>query len=272
MKKHAVIGGAVTICLGAIAIFMVTLSPQTPNYPYAQYFAMGVVFIGAIYYLIKFRERVIQAEFALQKQQIQNLTYERQILETNLRSLQVQIEPHFLFNTLSTILSLIDKDPVKGKAMLQSFTRYLRAAIDYTRAECATLEDELKIVTSYLEIFKVRMGDRLSYCIDVPRELQYIQLPPMLLQPLVENAIQHGLEPAIEGGNIRVSAQSFPHGLRIAVEDTGLGIRGDCGDGVGLTNIQKRLQILYGDSATLSLQPNKPRGLRAIIEVPYEEN
>jgi len=272
MSKSFVAIAMISIAAAGVLLFVTSTYHQSlANFP-MQYAALGLGIGAAIYYLIKSRVRIIKAESALQKQQIQNLTYERQILETDLRSMQAQIEPHFLFNTLSTILSLIDKDPEKGKTMLQSFTHYLRATLDHTRADCATLEDELKIIASYLEIYKVRMGERLNYCIDVPAELQYIRLPPMLLQPLVENAIKHGLEPAIEGGDVCVTAQRIANGLRIVVADTGLGLNDDCGDGVGLTNIQKRLQILYGGRAALSLEPNTPRGLRAIIEVPYEEN
>lgn len=277
MSKEIVVIATLSIATACVLAAAMYGYSQTLTYFYVQYAVLGLGIGVAFFYLVNSRERIRKAESsALQKQQIQKLTYERQILESNLRSLQAQIEPHFLFNTLSTILSLIDKDPAKGKTMLQSFTRYLRATLDHTRADCATLEDELKIISSYLEIFKVRMGDRLSYCIDVPAELQYIRFPPMLLQPLVENAVQHGLEPAIEGGSVCVTAHTVANDLRfilrIIVADTGLGINEDCGDGVGLTNIQKRLQILYGGSASLSLEPNSPRGLRAVIEVPYEKN
>lgn len=231
---------------------------------------LAILFGGIIIYFFKSKERIIKAESALQKQQISNLDYERRLLETNLRRMQAQIEPHFLFNTLSNVLGLIDTNPGQGKSMLQSFTHYLRTTLDYTRSDSATLGDEIKIVSSYLEIFQVRMGKRLNYTIDIPQELLTMAFPPMLLQPLVENSIKHGLEPQLQGGNIVIRAEKFAERVKIIVEDTGQGLKCDSGTGVGITNVQKRLHALFAHRARFILEDNNPQGLRVVIEVPYD--
>ena len=233
---------------------------------------LALLFGGIIIYFFKSRERIIKAESELQKQQIASLDYERRLLETNLRRMQAQIEPHFLFNTLSNVLGLIDTHPARGKSMLQSFTHYLRSTLDHTRAETATLEDEIKIISSYLDIFQVRMGARLAYAIAVSEDLLGMAFPPMLLQPLVENAIKHGLEPNVEGGRIMIRAEKTRSIVRIVVEDSGQGLQGESGSGVGMTNVQKRLSTLYGDRAKFLLEDNVPHGLRITIEVPYDNH
>ncbi|WP_455212583.1 sensor histidine kinase [Kaarinaea lacus] len=233
---------------------------------------LALLFGSIIIYFFKSRERIIKAESALQKQQIANLDYERRLLETNLRRMQAQIEPHFLFNTLSNVLGLIDTNPKRGKSMLQSFTHYLRSTLDYTRSESAVLEDEIKIVSSYLDIFQVRMGNRLTYRIDISQDLLNMPFPPMLLQPLVENAIKHGLEPITQGGQILIRAEKSVSSISVIVEDTGQGLKGDSGSGVGITNVQKRLHALYGSRAKLLLEDNHPQGLRATIEVPHDDS
>src|SRR6187402_1218133 len=124
---------------------------------------------------------------------------ERETTLANLRALQAQIEPHFLFNTLANVVSLVDSDPAAAKGMLESFNRFLRASLAATRTESTTLGEDAQLIAAYLEVLQVRMGRRLAWRIDVPVELAGFALPPMLLQPLVENAIRHGLEPKVEG-------------------------------------------------------------------------
>ena len=128
------------------------------------------------------------------------------------------------------------------------------------------------MIEAYLNIFRVRMGERLRYRIDIPDTMKDIPFPPMLVQPLVENAIKHGLEPRIEGGEVSIRGEEKGDILRLEVADTGLGFQGDGDMGVGLSNIRERLQSLYGDKGRLILEENWPSGLKAIIEVPYARN
>lgn len=221
-------------------------------------------------FIITSQERIRLARERIQAEKIKRLTIEKKVVETNLRLLQAQIEPHFLFNTLSNILSLLDTDVTRGKSMINDLIAYLRISLCKSREEMATIGQEMEMIRAYLNIFKIRMGERLSFAIDFPDALRRVPFPPMLIQPLVENAIQHGLEPRIQGGAIRIAASALPGTLRIEVADSGLGFHGNSHWGVGLTNIKERLDTLYDGMASLRLEENRPSGLRVSIEVPHD--
>ena len=187
-----------------------------------------------------------------------------------LKTLRAQVEPHFLYNTLSNVASLIDREPATAKHMTERLIGYLRHTLDASRRDNATVGDELAIVSDYLEILRLRMGERLAFSIDVTDEVRAIPMSPMLLQPLVENAIKHGLEPKIEGGSIVVSAAVHESILQIRITDTGLGFgvaTDTAGSGSGLANVRARLKALYGDAAKLTIeQPTE--GTRICISLP----
>ncbi len=193
------------------------------------------------------------------------------ITEAQLRLLQGQIEPHFLFNTLANVQSLIDFDPERAKQMLERFTDYLRASLGQLRGDSTTLAQEFAMLEAYLALMQLRMGERLRLRLVLPAELNGFELPPLLVQPLVENAIHHGLEPKIVGGEIVVSARREGDVLCITVEDDGQGLdapRRRPGNGVALGNIRARLTARWGSSATLELQPREGGGTRARILIP----
>lgn len=227
------------------------------------------VFFGIIilYYFVS-REHLLKTNAALQQERLESLEQQRQISETRLRLLQAQIEPHFLFNTLSNIAGLIASDGQKAQTMLENLTRYLRSTLTRSQDKNTSLQDELELLENYLDIFRVRMGERLAYSIDVDESLRGIALPPLLLQPLVENAIKHGLEPAVKGGKIQISATRMDACIRIAVTDNGMGLQQETSSGMGLANIRERLRSLYGDAARLVIEANHPTGVRASIEIP----
>jgi sensor histidine kinase YesM len=229
----------------------------------------GILFGSIISYFFFSRERIRSTETLVQEEKIKRLTSEKRAVETNLKLLQAQIEPHFLFNTLSNILSLLDTDLNKGKSMLMDLIRYLRTSLSKTRADATTLGQEMEMIKAYLNIFKVRMEGRLRYRIDVPDNIKEFPFPPMLVQPLVENAIKHGIEPKIEGGEVTIQARKNGDIIRVELADTGTGLHEDGDMGFGLSNVRKRLQSLYGDRGQLILEENRPSGLKAIIEVPY---
>ncbi|AOY00789.1 sensor histidine kinase [Jeongeupia sp. USM3] len=186
--------------------------------------------------------------------------------------LQAQIEPHFLFNTLANVRSLIVADPPLAQTMLDHLNGYLRASLGRTRRPRAHLADELQIVEPLLAIAAIRLQARLRYRVDVPAALRDALLPPLLLQPLVENALEHGIEAAITGGEIVVRAEATADGLlRLSVTDTGLGFTLEAnGDGVGLANVRQRLASLYGEQGRLALYPNPPRGAIAELTLPLQ--
>ena len=229
---------------------------------------LGLLFGSIISYFFISRETISATKTLVQEERIKRLTSEKKAVESNLRLLQAQIEPHFLFNTLSNILSLLETDLDKGKCMLEDLIHYLRTALSKTRGDTTTIGQEMEMIRAYMNIFKVRMGERLRYNIDVPDKINDIPFPPMLIQPLVENAIKHGLEPKIEGGEVFIHGEENEEILRLEIADTGVGFYEDGNFGTGLSNIRERLQSLYGDKGRLILEENRPCGLRAIIEVP----
>jgi len=175
------------------------------------------------------REKIIESEKQIQKEKIKRLTMENQAAMTTLRLLQAQIEPHFLFNTLSNVISLFDIDMEKARTMLININEYLRISLQRTRQEMITLAQELDLTRQYLEIFKIRMGTRLSYEINDRTDQSDLPFPPLILQPLVENSIKYGLEPKIDGGTIIIDCRVQENMLEIVITDTGKGLDGDAG-------------------------------------------
>jgi LytS/YehU family sensor histidine kinase len=214
------------------------------------------------------RERGTAADAALALERLRAARIEREATLANLRALQAQIEPHFLFNTLANVTSLIDPEPATAKRMLDSFIRFLRASLASTRMEQTTLADEAELITSFLQVLQVRMGERLRFRIDVAPELAGFTLPPMLLQPVVENAIRHGLEPKVDGGEVAFRARREESAVVIEIADTGVGFAPTTRGGVGLSNLRDRLKLLYGDRASLTIGENAPVGTRVTVRLP----
>jgi len=233
--------------------------------------SMGVstVVVSAILSVVFFsRARSARAEAALQQEKLRAERIEREAARANLRALQAQIEPHFLFNTLANATSLIDPDPATAKRMLESFIRFLRASLAATRTSTTTLGSEGELIAAYLDVLQVRMGSRLRYRIDIPEPLRSFELPPMLVQPVVENAIGHGLEPKVEGGELTLRALREDGVVAIEVTDTGVGFGATTRGGVGLTNLRERLRLLYGERGALQIGENAPGGTRVRIVIP----
>jgi len=196
----------------------------------------------------------------------------RQLAEARMAAMQAQIEPHFLFNTLASIDHLIETDPPRASQMQKNLIALLRASMPAMRDRATNLGRELEVVRPYLEILKVRMGERLQAQLNVPEGLYSADFPPMMLQSLVENAIKHGLEPKADGGALTVSAEVVHGKLAVSVADTGVGFgrAATAGTGMGLQNIRERLKLIYGEAAELRIADNTPSGTRASIVVPYK--
>lgn len=198
---------------------------------------------------------------------------ERRAVEAQLKLLQAQMEPHFLFNTLAGVQTLIDADPERAKRMLESFTDYLRATLASLRTEDSTLGQELALAEAYLGLMQQRMEDRLTFSIEADAGLRDTPMPALLLQPLVENAIHHGLEPKVEGGHVRITIRRDGSLLVLDVLDDGCGPeavqRRGSGNGLALANIRQRLAGRWGDAGTLVLAPLQP-GTRATLTLPLD--
>ena len=226
------------------------------------------------------REKItrLQMEAAQEKARAESVA--RQAMQAQLQLLQAQIEPHMLFNTLANLQGLISFDPERAQLLLDQFIQSLRATLSSSRAESTSLEQEFSLMQAYLGLMSIRMGARLAYTLDLPVSLRQIKVPPMLLQPLVENAIQHGLEPKIEGGHIHVQASAHDGVLTLSVSDDGLGLDhpGQTrGTQLGVANIRERLLGMYGmhgnnaaaAAASLSLAANTPTGTVARLTLPF---
>jgi two-component sensor histidine kinase len=209
-------------------------------------------------------ERAAQA--ARERERLQ--AAERAAAQANLRALQAQIEPHFLFNTLANVVSLIEPKPAVARRMLQDFIEYLRSSLAATRAQSSTLGREADLMRAYLRLIQIRMGERLRFRVDIPDALADEAFPPMLLQPLIENAIKHGLESRIEGGEVSVDAERRGDFMEITVDDSGTGFQGDAQSGTGLSNVRERLAALYGPEANLLIEGREAGGTRVRFQVP----
>ena len=217
------------------------------------------------------QEEAVQASAHAEAEQLK-----RQLAEARVANIQAQVEPHFLFNTLASIDHLIQTDPAKASQMQKNLIALLRAAMPNLRESpqqsLGTLGQELDMVRPYLEIQKIRMEERLDSHMDVPQGLWSAELPPMMLQSLVENAIKHGIEPKAEGGRLQIQAQVRDGRLEIEVSDTGVGLNrapSDASTGTGLQNIRERLQLHYGAQARLELLPLAQGGTVARLRLPY---
>lgn len=233
--------------------------------------AIGLLFGGAALYYTLSRERYAAAHARWHAERLRGVRAEKERVEMELRLLQAQVEPHFLFNTLAHVRALIDSGSTAAAgAMVDRLSEYLRGALRHARAEHTTLGAELEVLQRYLDILRVRMRDRLQVRIDVPDALRRRSLPPMLIQPLVENAVKHGLEPTVDGGELAIVGRREGQSLVLEVRDNGRGLVNMHTDGVGLANVRERLQALYGRGAYLELEANPRGGVVARLSVPDE--
>ena len=194
----------------------------------------------------------------------------RAAAENQLKLLQSQLEPHMLFNTLANLRVLIGSDPARAQAMLDRLIAFLRATLGASRSAMHPLATEFERSADYLALMQVRMGARLQSHLDLPDALRGLPVPTLLLQPLVENAIKHGLEPKVEGGRIEVAAHDKDGRLFLTVRDSGVGL-GEVaafGPAFGLQQVRDRLRTLYGSNAALTVQADEQGGTRASIRLP----
>ena len=190
--------------------------------------------------------------------------------EARLKLLETQLEPHMLFNTLANLRALIGVDPSRAQGMLDHMIAYLRATLDASRTATHTLQSEFDRLRDYLELMAIRMGPRLTYTLDLPADLARHAVPALLLQPIVENSIQHGLEPKVQGGRVTVSARREEGTLVLEVADTGVGPpeQPPSGKGFGMTQVRERLATLHGGEAGITFEAAPGGGSRTVIRLP----
>jgi len=216
------------------------------------------------------RRAELLARDASTKADVANL--ERRLTEAQMATLQAQVEPHFLFNTLALIGQLIETDQKEAARVHGHLIEYLRASLPQMRSAKGTggtLGKQVELSRAYLAIMQARMKERLAVRVEVPDFLGSAPFPPMMLQTLIENSIKHGLEPKVAGGTITVRARVEGAILHVDVLDDGVGFNLHAGNGVGLVNIRERLALLYGKDAELVIETPASGGACVSIRLPY---
>ncbi|MES2956552.1 MAG: histidine kinase [Pseudomonadota bacterium] len=223
-----------------------------------------ILALGALY-----RERDAQANAQVLQFALERETLQRQASDAQLKVLQSQVEPHFLFNTLANVQALVESGSPRAAPVLGSLIAYLRAAMPQLHRAAPTLGQEEALVKAYLELMQMRMPDRLSFGLDIEPGLRGLRLPPMTLLTLVENAVRHGIDPSEAGGRIDVGARrEAGDAVTLWVQDSGRGIDESQTPGTGLANLRERLAAAYGPAAVLALHDVAPHGLRAEVSLP----
>ncbi len=229
---------------------------------------------GGIAYIRYWREPG-QLKTYLAEKELSEVRASRLDVQSRLSMLQAQIEPHFLFNSLASIKSTVRSSPELAENSIDDLVDYLRASIprldDQQNAQATTLQQQVALCEKYLKVMQLRMGDRLKYSTFTDPKIADAAFPPMLIISLVENAIKHGVEPKIDGGEINISAKAEGQDLVITVEDSGMGLvqsrHSELSSGVGLANVREQLNVLYGEKGSLQLESNQQGGATASVRI-----
>ena len=262
-------GGAVGFFAGSFGAgrTLADLSPERMLRAVAVTFLLGMSFAALLVGISRGRLHDATQTAARLQAEAERERLARQGAQAELKLLQAQVEPHFLFNTLANVRYLVQAGSPDALAMLDHLIAYLRTALPELRSEGSTLGREAQLARAYLEIMRIRMGGALEFAIEIPDDLASLPFPPLMLITLVENAIKHGVAP-IGRGRVQVLAQRNPQGVRVDVEDDGRGIVEPAGRGVGLVNVRARLRALFGDHAIIALENRDGGGTRAFIQLP----
>lgn len=275
LAAHAIYGPIYAwIVFETLAWIIGLLQEPGQGGPEVEQLRMWIIFGSLTVYVAQFAiYHTIRSIQRLRLQQEQASTLEALARESELTALKAQINPHFLFNTLNSISATIRQDPEEARAMIAQLARLLRYALESTEEDFVPLEEELSFARSYLALASKRFGDRLEVEFDVDPESRDTNLPPMVLQPLVENAIRHGIGGSETGGTVRICTTRQDDHTEIRIEDTGSGIQDEDWDrvmekGIGLKNTHDRLRTLYGEENGLEIEPNEPSGVRVRFVIP----
>jgi sensor histidine kinase YesM len=242
------------------------------NRMYLQYFNIGIFIYAAVagwIYTLQYHRRS-------KEQAVREADLKRMAREAELKALKAQINPHFLFNALNSVNSLMVKDPERAREMNAQLAGILRYALDGSEKEIVTLRQEMDFVEDYLGIEKIRLGNKLQIQINVGDGLMDIKVPPMTLQPIVENAIKHGIAGTAKGGSVSIRAEVVDDKLKFQVHDTGPGFDARKNNamherGLGLRNTLEQLKRLYDDNFSFSIENNKPSGCIVTLCIPIRK-
>ena len=251
------------------------LTPGPDPYPelWKHKFFGGLLSYLVLYGLILLVNHVLDAREQLALQQTESARLSEQLSKAQLSALRRQIEPHFLFNTLNAIAGLVrEKRNNAAVSMIVGLSDFLRRVVEDSDRQQVPLGEELEFTQKYLDIQKARFAERLQFSVDVPQDLLPAQIPSLILQPMVENAVKHGIARRVQGGAIKITASRSNGTLTVRVYNDGpsLPTGWESGQsGIGILNVRTRLQNLYGDQFELSMQNQKPGGVEASVSVPF---
>jgi hypothetical protein len=272
-----VLAVAIAVILAVLMLYVV-INPDPPFWKdqarlngFMSMTMSGLLFAPwiAVAALFRQRDEIVRSQavsFELERSEL-----ERKALDSRLRLLQAQVEPHFLFNTLANVRELVDAGSPQASTVLDSLIAYLRAAVPRLHEAATTLGQELQLVRAYLELMQMRMPDRLQFELQADEAALGLRCPPTTLLTLVENAVRHGIDPSEEGGRIDVRVQVKDGRCHAEVVDTGVGLqRAGDGLGTGLATLRERLQLAFGGDAKLQLVALHPHGVRAELDFPAQ--
>jgi hypothetical protein len=251
------------------------LTPGPDPFPelWMHKFYGGLLSYLVLYGLILLVKQALDAREQLAVQQTEMARLNEQLSKSQLSALRRQIEPHFLFNTLNAIAGLVrEKRNDAAVSMIVGLSDFLRRVVEDSERQQVPLGEELEFTQKYLDIQKVRFAERLQFSVDVPQELLPAQVPSLILQPMVENAVKHGIARRVQGGAIRITASRSNGTLTVRVYNDGpsLPVGWETSQsGIGIINVRTRLQGLYGDQFELSMRDQKPGGVEATVSVPF---
>ena len=241
---------------------------------YRAYFAFGFYIDLIIALLIVIAVHTLLYYQSFRASELAQSSLKTDLAQAQLRALKMQLHPHFLFNTLHSISSLVLEDPPKANSMIARLGDFLRLTVDNSDQQLVTLKEETEFLRCYLDIEQVRFGDRLTVTFELEPQTLSAQVPHLILQPMVENAIQHAIAPRSARGHINIEAKRLNSLLRVAISDNGPGISSNANlpwkQGVGLTNVRTRLQQIYGPDFRFELMNANGGGLIAVMEIPFE--
>jgi two-component system, LytTR family, sensor kinase len=236
-------------------------------------FSNGLLATVILYAVILLVSHMLESRERLASQQTETAKLSEQLSKAQLSALRRQIEPHFLFNTLNAIAGLVrEKRNDAAVSMIAGLSDFLRRVVEDSDRQQVPLGEELEFTQNYLDIQKVRFAERLQVSVDVPSELFPAQVPSLILQPMVENAVKHGIAKRVQGGAIRIAAFRSNGRITLSVYNDGpslpLGWE-KTSSGVGISNVRTRLRSLYGDKFDLSLENEDPGGVKASVSLPF---
>jgi len=241
---------------------------------YRAYFAFGFYIDLIIALLIVIAVHALLYYQNFRASELAQSSLKTQLAQAQLRALKMQLHPHFLFNTLHSISSLVLEDPPKANSMIARLGDFLRLTVDNSEHQLVTLKEETEFLRCYLDIEQVRFGDRLTVAFELEPQTLSAQVPHLILQPVVENAIQHAIAPRAAQGHINIEAKRLNSLLRVAISDSGPGISSNANSlgkkGVGLSNVRSRLQQIYGPDYRFELMNAGDGGLTVVMEIPFQ--